>query len=228
MAITNHDLLGFRVISLLVAAVFSAVVYVDIHAYFMFPLFLLQLVVLVLALVLKRRRKEKSLVIIGKGGFIAIVFIYICAVALGITMSLTTSRTMDAIFLLLFYVVCLDAIMAIPFVLSFTDKSKWQHGGPVSRSGSGSEINHVNGHMAAAYADSDYNLMSNEMCWPQSDCHANSITDSPPGVNPASGLPMANDAIDVGGNVYGFGDTSFVNYDHHTNQFSDFDYHNNS
>jgi hypothetical protein len=228
MIITNHKLLPFRAVSVLLSAVFATVIYFDVNEYFMFPLFLLQSISFLLAYYLKLIRKEKSLVRISQGGAASIIIVYICAIALGVMVSMTASRILEAIGSLLIYVVCLDAFMAIPFVLSFTDKSKWQYGGSVTRSGLCAEINHVNGQMAAVYADSNYDQMSNDLYWPQSDHHANSIIDSSPGVNPASGLPMANDAIDVGGNVYGFGDTSFVNYDHHTNQFSDFDYHNNS
>ncbi|MBF4180370.1 hypothetical protein [Lelliottia nimipressuralis] len=228
MVATNHRLLSFRAISLVISFVFATTVYINVHSFFMFPLFLLQVASFILAIKLKCWNKEQSLRVISHGGSVILITVYCLAIAVGVVVSMTTSGVSNSITLLLFYVTCLDALMAIPFVLSFTDKSKWQHGGSVSQFGPGSENNHVNDRIAAAYADSDYDLMSNEICWPQSDYYANSDTDSSPGVNPASGLPMANDAIDVGGNVYGFGDTSFANYDHHTNQFSDFDYHNNS
>lgn len=88
-----------------------------------------------------------------------------------------------------------------------------------------SALFHANGQTVMAYPNSDYNAADYD--WPQSDYHTTSTLDNSPGVNPASGLPMANDAIDVGGNVYGFGEPVFNDDSFHTNQFSDFDYHNN-
>lgn len=228
MNITNHKLLRFRILSPIIATVFAVAVYAEVKEYFMFPIVFLQMAALVLAIKLKCNKNEQSLTVVSRGCGVFLIILYVLAVSMGIMVAMQSAGIAHSIAVACFYVVVLDALMAIPFVLSFSDKSKWQHGGHVSRTESGSETNHVSDHIAAAYADSDYDLMSNETYWPQSDYHANSITDSSLGVNPASGLPMANDAIDIGGNVYGFGDASFANYDHHTSQFSDFDYHNHS
>lgn len=225
MVVSNHNLLEFRAISLLVSAFFAVVVYMDVSGIFMFSLFFLQLATFALAFLLKRKRKQKSLVEINLSASIVLVVVYICAIALGVFASMNASRTMEAVCSLLIYVVCLDALMAIPFVLSFTDKTKWQSAGPATGLAQGAAMYAGNGQIAAAYADSDYNAADYD--WPQSDYHTTSALDNSPSVNPASGLPMANDSIDVGGNVYGFGDPVFSNDSFHTNQFSDFDYHNN-
>jgi hypothetical protein len=156
------------------------------------------------------------------------ICLFTVSFVVGVMAFLGEARLEERFTSLLFPVVTLDLIISVFSLIFFCDSSKWQHGRSVSQFGPSSEKNHVNDRIAAAYADSGYDVMSNETHWPQSDYHANSITDSSLGVNPASGLPMANDAIDIGGNVYGFGESSFVNYDHHTSQFSDFDYHNHS
>ncbi|MFW7208749.1 MULTISPECIES: hypothetical protein [unclassified Enterobacter] len=227
MVVTNHSLLKFRTVSLLVSFVFATTVYVNVRDFFMFPLFLLQVASLILAIKLKCWSKEKSLRVISRSGLFLLITVYCLAIAVGVVVSTTTSGVSNSITLLLFYVTCLDALMAIPFVMSFTDKTKWQSAGSVTGLAASSVMNGENGQITAAYADSDYDLMNNEIYWPQSDYHTTSALDSSPGVNPASGLPMANDAIDVGGNVYGFGEPVFNDDSFHTNQFSDFDYHNN-
>lgn len=227
MITSNHKLLKFRTISLFVSAFFAIAVYVDVSGIFMLPLFLLQLATFSLAFLLKRKRKQKSLVKINPPASIVIVVIYICAIALGVFASMNASRTTEAVCSLLIYVVCLDALLAIPFTLSFTDRSKWQHVAPASGFVAGSSLHDTNGQMVTAFADSDYSATDRDMYWPQNDYHTNSAFDSSPGVNPASGLPMVNDVMDVGGNVYGFGEPTFSNDSFNTNQFSDFDYHNN-
>ncbi|HHA2302499.1 hypothetical protein I4P06_21635 [Enterobacter asburiae] len=227
MVVTNHSLLKFRTVSLLVSFAFATTVYVNVHDFFMFPLFLLQVASLILAIKLKCWNKEKSLRVISRVGLVLLIAVYCLAIAVGVVVSTTTSGVSNSITLLLFYVTCLDALMAIPFVMSFTDKTKWQIAGPATGLAASSVMNGENCQITAAYADSDYDLMNNEIYWPQNDYHTTSALDSSPGVNPASGLPMANDAIDVGGNVYGFGEPVFNDDSFHTNQFSDFDYHNN-
>ncbi|MDZ7324873.1 hypothetical protein N4G41_24895 [Kosakonia sacchari] len=152
--ITNHKLLNYRIVSILVAAVFALDVYIDVNEYFMFPLFLLQLVTFALAFALKKKRKEKSIVNISRGGSVALLLIYTCAVGIGITVSMTTSRPLDTIFLLLVYVVILDALMSIPFVLSFTDKATWQSSYSGSGFGNDSPINSANGQAMTGYTDS--------------------------------------------------------------------------
>lgn len=154
MVVTNHKLLQLRIGSLLFAAIFATVVYMDVNEYFMFPLFLLQLVSFLLALSIKRKRKEKSLVSISRSGTIALIILYTCAITLGVTVSMTTSRTLEAICSLLIYVVCLDAFMAIPFVLSFTDKTEWQSNYSSSGFGDSSSVNSTNGQVMTGYTDS--------------------------------------------------------------------------
>lgn len=146
---------------------------------------------------------------------------------IGFVAFLGEARLEERIASLLFPLVSLDLIMSVLFLLFSFSHSKWQRVGPATGPAQGSAMNAENGQIAAVYADSDYDLMSNEIYWPQNDYHTTSALDSSPGVNPASGLPMANDAIDVGGNVYGFGEPVFNDDSFHTNQFSDFDYHNN-
>lgn len=226
MVVTNHRLLNFRTISLVVSFVFATTVYVNVHSFFMFPLFLLQVASLILAIKLKCWNKEQSLRLISHGGLVILITVYCLAIAVGVVVSMTTSGVSNSITLLLFYVTCLDALMAIPFVLSFTDKSKWQHGGSVSQSGPGSENNHVNDRIAAAYADSDYDLMSNEMYWPQSDCHVSSTSGDSFDINPATGQTMVG-MYDTSGCLYGYSDPVFTNDNNLNSQFSDFDYHNN-
>lgn len=197
--ITNHKLLNFRIVSILVAAVFTLDVYIDVNEYFMFPLFILQLVTFLLALLLKKKRKEKSLVIISRGGSIALLLIYICAIVMGVFVSMTTSRPVDAIFLLLIYVVILDALMSIPFVLSFTEGSRWRSGYGTSDGGRVSGMTPANGVPIIGCSDSSGTTPT---LWPAGH-HSNDIHIESPGVNPTTGLPMANGAVDVGGNLYG-------------------------
>lgn len=92
---------------------------------------------------------------------------------------------------------------------------------------SGPAINSTSCQLVSAYADSDYNSAEHDLYCPQSDYHTSATSGDSFDINPASGLPMVNSAIDVGGNPYGFGEPTFSSYDHHTSQFSDFDYHNN-
>ena len=184
MVVTNHSLLKFRTVSLLVSFIFATTVYVNVHDLFMFPLFLLQVASLILAMKLKCWNKEKSLRVISRGGLVLLITVYCLAIAVGVVVSTTTSGVSNSITLLLFYVTCLDALMAIPFVMSFTDKTKWQSAGSATGLAASSVMN---GEIAAAYADSDYDLMSNEIYWPQSDYHTTGALDSSPGVNPASG-----------------------------------------
>lgn len=224
MTLTNHKLLWFRVGSIFVSAFFAIIVAVDVNGYFMFPLFLLQLVSFLIASKLKYERKEKSLVSISRGGIVAIIIVYTCAIALGVTVSMTASRPMEAIGLLLIYVVILDALVAIPFVLSFTNYSEWQR----VRYVPGAHSNHADSQMFKPYADSDLIANDSDTYWHQSPHYTAASIDSSPDVNPASGLIMIDDAIDVAGNFYGFNDHSFSNDISQTNQFSDYDYHNNN
>lgn len=152
--ITNHKLLRFRVLSLVMASVFVMVFYIDVGEYFMLPVFILQLLTFLFACLLKKKRRGKSLVNISKAGVIALIILYSCAIGLGIAVSMTSTRLLDSIFLLIFYVVCLDAFMSIPFVLSFTDKTKWQAGGSGSGFGDDSSINSANGQAMTGYTDS--------------------------------------------------------------------------
>lgn len=224
MTLTNHKLLWFRIGSIFVSAFFAIIVAVDVNGYFMFPLFLLQLVSFLIALKLKYKRKEKSLVSISRGGIVAIIIVYTCAIALGVAVSMTASRPMEAIGLLLIYVVILDALVAIPFVLSFTNYSEWQR----VRYVPGTHSNHADSQMFKPYADSDLIANDSDTYWHQSPHYTASSIDSSPDVNPASGLIMVDNAIDVAGNFYGFNDHSFSNDISQTNQFSDYDYHNNN
>ena len=133
---------------------------------------------------------------------------------------------LDGILTLWFYSALAACLLGLVMPVIFSDRYRAINH-TAAEFGASSASHFVGDRMAAAYADSDYDLMSNEIYWPQSDYHTTSALDNSPGVNPASGLPMANDSIDVGGNVYGFGDPVFSNDSFHTNQFSDFDYHNN-
>ena len=153
--------------------------------------------------------------------------VFTVSVIIGIMAFLGEARVEERITSLLFPVVALDLIMSVFFILFFYGRSKWQRAPTTSRFSGDSAITYANGQIMTEYADSNYYSSDHDISGTQSDYHAYSITDSSPSVNPASGLPMVNDTIDVGGNAYGFGDTSFVSYDHNTNQFSDFDYHNN-
>lgn len=144
---------------------------------------------------------------------------------IGFVAFLGEARLEERIVSLLFPVVALDLIMSVLFLLFSYSHSKWQRVGPVSGPAESSAMYGGNGGIATAYPDSDYSATDYD--WPQSDYHTSAVSDSSLGVNPASGLPMINDAMDIAGNVYGFGEPTFPSYDHHTNQFSDFDYHNN-
>jgi len=93
--------------------------------------------------------------------------------------------------------------------------------------GGDSSVLYSNDRIAAAYADSDYDLMSNEIYWPQSDSHASSTSGDSFDINPATGQTMVG-MYDTSGCLYGYSDPAFINDNHLTNQFSDFDSHNNS
>lgn len=224
MTLTNHKLLLFRIGSIFVSAFFAIIVAVDVNGYFMFPLFLLQLVSFLIASKLKYKRKEKSLVSISRGGIVAIIIVYTCAIALGITVSMTASRPMEAIGSLLIYVVILDALVAIPFVLTFTNYFELQR----VHYASGTLGNLADSQVVTGYTDSGSISHDSGTYWHQSPHYTDSGIDSSSAVNPASGLIMVNDAIDVAGNFYGFNDHSFSNDISQTNQFSDYDYHNNN
>lgn len=154
MAVTNHRLLKFRTISLVISFVFATTVYVNVHDLFMFPLFLLQVVSLMLVIKLKSWNKEKSIRSISRGGVAFLIAVYSLAIAVGVVVSTTTSGVSNSITLLLFYVTCLDALMAIPFVLSFTDKTKWQSSYSGSGFGNDSSVNSANGQAMTGYTDS--------------------------------------------------------------------------
>ncbi|WP_312156807.1 hypothetical protein [Lelliottia nimipressuralis] len=223
MIVTNHGLLKLRILSPLMATVFAVVVYIDVKQYFMFPLVVLQVSSLIFAFKLKCMNKERSLRVVTRGGVIFIVIAYGLATTLGVFVSMNTPKTVESIFLLLFYVTCLDALMAIPFIMSFTDQSKWQRVGPVSGPAASSAMHGANGGIAAAYADSDYNAADYD--WPQSDYHTSVLSSDSFDINPATGQTMVG-MYDTSGCLYGYSDPVFTD-NNHTNQFSDFDYHNN-
>lgn len=222
MIVTNHGLLKLRILSPLMATVFAIVVYIDIKQYFMFPLVFLQVAALIFAFKLKSMNKERSLRVIARGGLVFIVITYGLATALGVFVSMKTPKTVESIFLLLFYVTCLDALMAIPFVMSFTDQSKWQRVGPVS-GGASSALHGDNNQTVMAYAGSDYNAADYD--WPQSDYYTSALSSDSFDINPATGQTMVG-MYDTSGCLYGYSDPVFTD-NNHTNQFSDFDYHNN-
>lgn len=224
MFVSNHSLLKFRAVSLLVSAIFAIVVYIDVSGFFMLPLFLFQLATFALAFLLKRKRKQNSLVEINFSASIALVVVYICAIALGVFASMNSSRTMEAVCSLLIYVVCLDALMAIPFVMSFTDKTKWQSAGAATGLAASSVMNGENGQMVTTNPNSDYNAADYD--WPHSDYHTSAFSSDSFDINPATGQTMVG-MYDTSGCLYGYSDPVFTDEHHNTNQFSDFDYHNN-
>lgn len=82
----------------------------------------------------------------------------------------------------------------------------------------------ANGQTVTAYADSDYNAADYD--WPQSDYHSSTVSSDSFDINPATGQTMVG-MYDTSGCLYGYSDPVFTDNHHHTNQFSDFDYHNN-
>lgn len=223
MNVSLRVLVNIRVVFIFLTVIGLGVLYDKYNLVHFFPVVFVSCMSLLIC-----RLKAKAWIKLTKMQVASLSVFIIMMASVGYMAGYDDGTMFDGLLCLWFYMVLSDCLLSIVMsaILSSDRKHKAVYAAP--RIGSGSEINHVNGHIAAAYAASDYDLMSNEMYWPQSDYHANSIADSSLGVNPASGLPMANDAIDIGGNVYGFGEASFVNYDHHTSQFSDFDYHNHS
>ena len=224
MKVTNHDLLRFRGISPIIAFIYAMAVYIDVNQHVMFPFVFLQMILILIAKRLKKKKGERSCGVVHKGALLIIMFVYGLALALGILVSMTASSAIEAISLLLIYVVFLDALMAIPFVLSFTNYFELQR----VRYASGTHSNHADSQMFKPYDDSGLSAHDSDTYWHQSPHYTASSIDSSPDVNPASGLIMVDNAIDVAGNFYGFNDHSFSNDISQTNQFSDYDYHNNN
>lgn len=108
--------------------------------------------------------------------------------------------------------------------VSSLTNDKWQR----SNHKSGFDDNLIGNQMIMPYADSGLIADDSDTYWHQSPHYTASSIDSSPDVNPASGLIMVDNAIDVAGNFYGFYDHSFSNDISQTNQFSDYDYHNNN
>lgn len=154
MNITNHQLLKFRVLSPVIAAIFAVAVYAEVKAYFMFPLVFLQLVSLALAIKFKCKNNEQSLTVISQRGIVFLTILYVLAISLGIMVAIKSENTAHSIAAACFYVTCLDALMAIPFVLSFTDKTKWQSSYSGSGFGHDSSVNSANGQAMTGYTDS--------------------------------------------------------------------------
>lgn len=90
--------------------------------------------------------------------------------------------------------------------------------------GTSSASHFVGDRIAAAYADSDYNAADYD--WPHSDYHTSAISSDSFDINPATGQTMVG-MYDTSGCLYGYSDPVFTDDHHNTNQFSDFDYHNN-
>lgn len=199
MNITNHKLLKFRILSPIFATVFAVAVYAEVKEYFMFPFVFLQLASLVLAIKFKCKKNKKSLSVISKGGAIFLTILYVLAIAMGIMVAMKSANIAHSIAAACFYVVCLDAIMAIPFVLSFTEGSRWSSGYGTSDGGRVSGITPASGMPIIGCSDSGGTTPT---LWPAGH-HSNDIHIESPGVNPTTGLPMANGAVDVGGNLYG-------------------------
>jgi hypothetical protein len=120
----------------------------------MFSLFLLQVSSVILAIKLKCWNKEQSIRVISRGGLAFLITVYCLAITVGVLVSTTTSGVSNTITLLIFYVTCLDGLVAIPFVLSFTDKIKWQSNYSSAGFGDGSSINSANGQAMTGYTDS--------------------------------------------------------------------------
>jgi len=224
MIISNHKLLKFRILSPIVATIFAVAVYAEVKEYFMFPLVFLQLAALVIAIKFKYKKNEKSVAVISRGASVLLITLYVMAMSMGVMVAIQSANLAHSIAVACFYVVILDAIMAIPFVLSFTNYSEWQR----VRYVPGTHSNHADSQMFNLYDGSGLNAHDSDTYWHQSPHYTASSIDSSPDVNPASGLIMVDNAIDVAGNFYGFNDHSFSNDISQTNQFSDYDYHNNN
>lgn len=154
-----------------------------------------------------------------------VVFIFTMS-AVGFMAGYDGGTFFDGVLTLWFYSALSTCLLGLVMPFIFSDRNRAINH-TVAEFGTSSAAHLAEDRIATSYFDSDYDLRNNEVYWPQNDYHTTSALYNSPGVNPASGLPMANDAIDVGGNVYGFGEPMFNDDSFHTNQFSDFDYHNN-
>lgn len=143
---------------------------------------------------------------------------------IGFVAFLGEARLEERIASLLFPIVSLDLIISVLFLLFSFSHSKWQHVGPATGPAQGSAMHTENGQIAAAYADSDYNVADYD--WPQSDYHMSAFSSDSFDINPATGQTMVG-MYDTSGCLYGYSDPVFTDDHHNTNQFSDFDYHNN-
>lgn len=174
MSITNHNLLKLRILSPIIATVFSVAVYAEVKEYFMFPFVFLQLVSIFIAIKFKCAENEKSLSVISKGWVVFLTALYMLAIAMGILVAIESTNIAHSIAAACFYVVCLDAIMAIPFLLSFVDKSKWNAYEISHDFGDDSSINSANGQAMTGYTDSSGCLPGcGTPSWPQDDYYSN-------------------------------------------------------
>lgn len=142
---------------------------------------------------------------------------------IGFVAFLGEARLEERIASLLFPIVVLDLIMSVLFLLFSYSHSKWQRVVPVSDPAAPAAMYGGNGQVAATYAESDYNAADYD--WPQSDYHTSAVSSDSFDINPATGQTMVG-MYDTSGCLYGYSDPVFTD-NNHTNQFSDFDYHNN-
>lgn len=131
---------------------------------------------------------------------------------------------LDGVLTLWFYSALAACLLGLVMPVIFSDRYRAINY-TAAEFGASSASHFVGDRMAAAYADSDYDLMSNEIYWPQSDYHKSAVSSDSFDINPATGQTMVG-MYDTSGCLYGYSDPVFTD-NNHTNQFSDFDYHNN-
>lgn len=149
---------------------------------------------------------------------------YFFALVIGLMAFLGEARIEERITSLLLPVIVIDLIMSILSIGFLLPESALYS----PNNSSSSDGNSLNSAMVGPYGNSGLSAHDSDTYWHQSPHYTASSIDSSPAVNPASGLIMIDNAIDVAGNFYGFNDHSFSNDISQTNQFSDYDYHNNN
>lgn len=226
MIIAKQTIMKFRCCSIIIAIALGVESYVNAHQSLMLAFPLIQFFIAWILLSLIKKHCFKKVLKISRAVLLFVCMVYFIGLLLGGYVSSISSGFSEKFFSLLIYISCVDVAIGLILIVSFAENSKWKRVSCTSGYGS----NPADSAMVRPYDDSvlsAYGFDSNSY-WHQSPHYTTASIDSSPAVNPASGLIMVDDAIDVAGNFYGFNDHSFSNDSSQTNQFSDYDYHNNN
>lgn len=178
---------------------------------------------------LKLRKRKVSIVSLTKVRLVCVLIFFMLMCSVGFMAGYDNGSIFDGFICLWFYASLAVGLLGVimPAII-LSDMKSGVINFPSSGMSSQLVFNHADGHMTTRYVDYDLIATDSDTYWYQSPHYTASSIDSSTDVNPASGLIMIDDAIDVAGNFYGFNDHSFSNDNSHISQFSDYDYHNNN